>query len=335
MRSLCAFLLPLVLWADTASLKDGTFLRGRIERIVDGRMEMVVPALGSALHRIPLSAVESFLVEDDVRLSDGGSVRRGSVSATGGRAVASGSAESVALDARTELWREASPRPRVAAAERRWTTQADLDVSGRSGATTGGGFSAGFMMRGESAENVLSAGVRTVRTTAGTQVAADELHAQLSFETNPSKVAFWYAWTDTGYDHARRVDFLTLNTVGMGFRIFHDVRGKLDLRTGLGHRYETYASGLKPTLSAPSADLGLIFVRELGWAELSAQILAVPSLERWDDYYIRHESSLNFLRGEGPFSIRLGLAHDLRGNPVPPQVRLGTAYFLRLVYAWK
>ncbi len=335
MRTVISLLLPVAASADTAALKDGTFLRGRIERIVEGRLEMSVPSLGAAIHRIPLASVESFVVEDEVRLSDGGSVRRGTVSAAGGRASASGSPETVALDERTELWRAEAIRPHETAPSRKWTAQADLDVSGRSGATTGSGFSAGFLARGESAEDVITAGVRTVRTTAGTQIAADDFHAQLSYETNPAEVAFWYLRTDTGYDHARQVDFLTVNTVGLGFRIFQDPLGKLDLRTGIGHRYETYMSELLPTLSAPSADLGLIFIRDFSWAEWNTQIAAIPSLERWNDYYLRHETSLGFFRGQGPLSLRLGVTHDLRGNPVPPQVRLGTAYFMRMVYAWK
>lgn len=328
-------LLPLASSADTVTLRDGTFLRGRIERIVDGRLEVTVPLLGGAVQRIALASVESFQVDDEVRLSDGGSVRRGRVSASGGRAFASGAVESVTLDERAELWRDALPRPHDLPPSRKWTAQADLDVSGRSGATTGSGFAAGFLARGESAEDVVTAGVRTVRTTAGTQIAADDLHAQLTYETSPAQVTFWYLRTDTGYDHARQVDFLTVNTVGLGFRVFQDPLGKLDLRVGLGHRYETYMSELKPTLSAPSGDVGLAFVREFGWAELSTQIAAVPSLERWDDYYLRHESFLNVLRTDGPLSLRVGLTHDLRGNPVPPQVRLGTSYFLRMVYAWK
>jgi len=336
MRPAClTLLLPFAAFADTVTLKDGTFLRGRIERIVDGRLEVTVPLLGEAVQRIALASVESFQVDDDVRLSDGGSVRRGRVSAAGGRAVASGSPESVTLDERAELWRDAVPRPHDVPPSRKWTAQADLDVSGRSGATTGSGFAAGFLARGESAEDVITAGVRTARNTAGTQIAADDLHAQLSYETNPAEVAFWYLRTDTGYDHARQVDFLTVNTVGLGFRVFQDPLGKLDLRTGFGHRYETYMSELQPTLSAPSADLGLLFVRDFGWVEWNTQVAAVPSLERWNDYYLRHETYLGVLRGQGPLSVRLGVTHDLRGNPVPPQVRLGTAYFMRLVYAWK
>lgn len=334
-RTLIALLLPAALPADTATLRDGTFLRGRIERIVEGRLEMTVPSLGESVHRIPLSSVDAFVIDDEVRLSDGGSVRTGRVSAAGGRAVASGSPESVSLDERVELWRDASLRPREDAAVRKWTAQADLDVTGRAGATSGSGFSAGVALRGETAADVITASVRTIRTTAGTQISADDLHAQLSYETNPADITFWYARTDTGFDHARQVDFLTVNTAGVGFRLFQDSLGKLDLRTGLGYRYETYMSELQPTLSTPSADLGLIFVRELGWAEWNTQIAAVPSLERWDDYYLRHETYLGLFRGPGPLSVRLGLTHDLRGNPVPPQVRLGTAYFMRMVYAWK
>ncbi|MFM9016054.1 MAG: hypothetical protein ACKOLZ_00840, partial [Verrucomicrobiota bacterium] len=61
MRLAClTLLLPFAAFADTVTLKDGTFLRGRIERIVDGRLEVTVPLLGEAVQRIALASVESF-----------------------------------------------------------------------------------------------------------------------------------------------------------------------------------------------------------------------------------------------------------------------------------
>jgi hypothetical protein len=38
-------LLPLACLGDTVTMKDGTFLKGRIERIVDGVMEFRAPSL--------------------------------------------------------------------------------------------------------------------------------------------------------------------------------------------------------------------------------------------------------------------------------------------------
>ena len=48
MRTFFILLLPLACLADTVTMKDGTFLKGRIEKIVDGTMEFRAPSLGAA-----------------------------------------------------------------------------------------------------------------------------------------------------------------------------------------------------------------------------------------------------------------------------------------------
>ncbi len=46
MRALLLLFLTASCLADTVTMKDGTFLKGRIERIASGVLEMRVPALG-------------------------------------------------------------------------------------------------------------------------------------------------------------------------------------------------------------------------------------------------------------------------------------------------
>ena len=88
-------------------------------------------------------------------------------------------------------------------------------------------------------------------------------------------------------------------------------------------------------LSAPSADLGLVLTRELGWAALDSAISLVPSFQKSGDFYVRHESSINLMRGPGPLSLRLGISNDFRSHPQAGQVKLDTAYFVRLTHVWK
>ena len=57
------------------------------------------------------------------------------------------------------------------------------------------------------------AGVRLLRAESGNLASADDLHATVSYETNPTDVVFWYARSDTGYDNARLIDFFP----GTGF----------------------------------------------------------------------------------------------------------------------
>ena len=218
---------------------------------------------------------------------------------------------------------------------RQWTIQADFDLSGRAGATQGSGFSAGFQAKGVREVDTLLASIRVVRTSAGTQTSADDLHLNLAYETNPTNIVFWYARTDSGYDNARAVDFFSINAAGLGLRLFTDGSGKLDARVGLAHRTERYATVGQAKLSAPSADLGLVLTRELGWAALDSAISIIPSFQKSGDFYVRHESSINLMRGPGPLSLRLGISNDFRSHPQAGEVKLDTAYFVRLTHVWK
>lgn len=335
MRSALFILIPALAMADTVTMTDGTFLRGHIVRIADGVLEMRVPALGNATQSITLTSVESFRTDDPAVVSSGGVVQRGIASAAGGRVASTGGAETSPLNQQLELWRDPSMRPAEAAGLRKWTSLADLDISGRSGVVQGSGYCLGYAAKGVTKADTINAGVRFTRAESGNQISSDDLHATFSYETNPTDVIFWYLRTDTGYDHARSIDFSSVNAAGWGFRLFTDGRGKLDARAGLAHRTERYSSPTQANLSAPSIDLGLIFTRELGWAALDSALNIVPSFQDAGDFYIRHETSLNILRSSGPLSLKLGISNDFRSKPLPSQVKLDASYFLRTTYVWK
>lgn len=336
MRTFFILLLPLACLADTVTMKDGTFLKGRIERIVDGTMEFRAPSLGAAnVLKLDLAQVESFVTDEPVRVSAGGAVSDGRASASGGRVITKGGLETNALDRGVELWREPSQRPSEVGEKRGWVTQADADLSGRRGVVAGSGFSTGFSAKGVTKADTIIGGVRFMRAEAQDRISADDLHATLSYETNPTNIVFWYVRTDTGFDNARQIDFFSVNAGGLGFRLFTDAKGKLDARAGLAHRFEVFADTSQPDRSAPSGDFGLIFSRELGWAAWDSTLNFVPSFQTNGDYYIRHESSLNILRNSGPLSLRVGVANDFRSKPLPTQAKTDTAYFLRTTYVWK
>jgi hypothetical protein len=336
MRSTLLILLPAMALADTVTMTDGTFLRGQILRIADGVLEMRVPSLGNnTTQSVALKSVESFHTDGAVVISSGGVVQRGLAAAAGGRVASSGGPETSPLDSHLELWRDPSLRPAETAGLRKWTSQADIDLSGRSGVIHGSGYCTGYAAKGVTKADTINAGVRFTRAESGNQVSADDLHATFSYETNPTDVVFWYLRTDSGFDNARQIDFFSVNAAGLGFRLFTDGRGKLDARAGLAHRLERYASSANPNLSTPSADFGLVLTRELGWASLDSSLNLVPSFQSAGDLYLRHETSLSILRSAGPLSLKLGVSNDFRSKPLPTQVRLDTAYFLRTTYVWK
>ena len=88
-------------------------------------------------------------------------------------------------------------------------------------------------------------------------------------------------------------------------------------------------------MAAPSADIGLIFSRELGWAAWDTSLNFVPSFLTTGDFYVRNETSLDVLRNTGPLSLRVGVSNDYRSKPLPTQVKTDTSYVLRTTYVWK
>jgi hypothetical protein len=289
--------------ADTLTLLDGTFLRGRIERVADGQLELRVQGWGgSEPLRIPLARIESFRTDEAVRLSGRrGAVLDGVAWAVGGRVASSGGAETFAQDATVELWREPGARP----AEGRPDTP--LDDAGRPRSVGSfrrgprqrfqrrlpgeGHHRRGHLGRAASAWSAPSPGTRLRLTTSTSPWAMKRTRPSSSTGTRGPY---------TGYDNARQVDFLPVNAAGLGLRLFTDARGKLDTRIGLAHRYENYSLAGQPSLATPSMDLGLLFEREFGWAKMQSTLSLVPSFASTQNFYVRHESALNIFRGDGP-----------------------------------
>jgi putative salt-induced outer membrane protein YdiY len=216
-----------------------------------------------------------------------------------------------------------------------WTRQADLDLSGRSGTSTTSGLSVGFQFVGTNETSDFKGSFRLVRQSDRGEVSADNFHAKLSYETKPVQASFGYVRTDTGYDRAQHIDFLSVNAAGLGLRLLTTEKGKLDGLLGLAHRTERYSDLGNTDISAPSADLGVIYQEDFGWTGLDISVSLVPVLENLSDYIVHQETTLSLLRNAGPFSLKVGIANDYRSKPQLNQVSTDTAYFVRLAYVWK
>lgn len=216
-----------------------------------------------------------------------------------------------------------------------WEYQVDLDLSGRSGSASGSGLSAGGKAEYKDTFSKFDFAARLNRLTSDGQTSADDFHLSGSSERTFSKDNFWYVRVDTGYDHARSLDFLSVAAFGYGRRLLEDDKGSLSLRLGLGHRQEESSLVAGPDVSSLAGDLGLSFDRDLGWAQLSVELSVVPTLDDLADIYARNEMSLEFLGKQGPLSLRLGLLQDYRSKATGTLSELENTYFLRVVYKWK
>lgn len=320
--------------ADTLTLSDGTFLRGRVERVCDGVVEFRAASASDSLLSVPLANVESLRVDDTVMLSQGDVVLRGIASISGGRAHSSAGIQSFALDERLSLWRPSAPSAGISPLHG-WRYEFDLDLSGRSGAASGSGLSAGVRADYLDDGTKLDLGAGLSRIRSGGKDTADDLHLTGSRERTLSEDVFWYARADLGYDHARALDFLSVAAAGYGLKLQSDARGSLSVRAGLGQRHEESSSLTGPDVNSLAGDLGLNLERDLGWGRLKVALSLVPTLDSLSDVYARNESSLEFLGRDGPLALRLGLIQDYRSERPNGLGHLDNTYFVRVVYKWK
>lgn len=320
--------------ADTLTLSDGTFLRGRVERVCDGWLEFRATAASESLLRVPLVIVDTLLIDEPVMLSQGNVALRGNASISGGKAFSSAGIQSFALDSQLTLWRLSAPNAGISPLYG-WSYELDLDLSGRSGAASGSGLSTGARAAYLDSETKLDSGIRFNRIRSGDQDTADDLHLTGSRERTLSEDVFWYARADLGYDYARTLDFLSVAAAGYGRKLKSDAKGSLSIRAGLGHRHEESSSSTGSDVSSLAGDLGLSFDRDLGWGRLKVALSLVPTLDNLSDVYAKSESSLEFLDKDGPLALRLGLTQDYRSERTNGLGHLDNTYFLRVVYKWK
>ena len=218
---------------------------------------------------------------------------------------------------------------------RQWICQADIDISGRSGSTRNSGLSLGFNFEGKTKADEILGNIFYARESSGEDVSADDLGLKLAYETCVVDGHFWYARTHTGYEKAKGIDFFSVNSLGMGYRLITLEKGHLDGLVGFAHRIENYSTSGQARLSAPSIDFGIIFSNDVKWAIINTSVSVVPTIKDLSDYIVKHETTFNVLKNGGPVSLKIGMSNEYRSIPQPTKQNLDTTYFVRLSYEWK
>ena len=218
---------------------------------------------------------------------------------------------------------------------RQWICQADIDISGRAGTTHSSGLSLGFNFQGKTKADEILGNILYARESSGGDVSADDLGLKLAYETSVVNGHFWYARTHTGYEKAKGIDFFSVNSLGIGYRLVTLEKGHLDGLVGFAHRIENYSASGQASLSAPSVDFGIIFTNDVKWAVIDTTLTLVPTIKDLSDYIVKHETTFNVLKNGGPVSLKIGMSNEYRSIAQPGKQNLDTTYFVRLSYEWK
>jgi len=325
-----AFLSSLAAMADLVVTKDGSRINGRIIGIENDKLKIATPFAGEI--EIPKDQIDQFSTEEEIFLSfESGTSYRGVVSGSsgGGLVVETDDGELTTTLAQVEeSWQPSATSPaerrRQAAIkelERKWAYEASVDLTGKSGNTESFGLAGSFTAELEGPHDKLRFFVSTNFEETDEVKAADEAMGSVDYEHRFSPNWNWY------------VRLISNTAGGFGYVVSDTERRELNIRGGIGYRYEAYE--MRDDLSSASLDFGIFHEEVLTWGTLVNRVTYTPALDDFGNFRLIQDSSLTLpLEMEG-WRIRIGLRNAFDSEVDASLEELDTTYYVRMVLNWE
>lgn len=328
--------------ADQINLKDGSVIKGKIAKIIDGKIIIKTDTLGEL--KIDFNSISNFSTDEPMVVSTtiSAATVTGKISAAeDGKTAVNGTIVSNA-DIKN-MWRPGEPDPSIPIPQpRKWKYEVAFDVAGKTGNTekTTVGGSAKAMLTGP--EDNLTLYVRGHYAKENGVKNEQEIVAGADYERRINGGSHsLYARLQAEQDKFDNYKLYTTAAAGYGFYLLDKEDFKVRLRAGLTYIHKSYYEELDD-----SDDIGVEFGyhHELNIknfskfdAKLVTDVTYTPVFDDFlDDYRIYHESALDIpLTKNGLWSIRLGVSNEYNSRVASTQKRMDTTYFGRLVITWE
>ncbi|MDR1789617.1 MAG: DUF481 domain-containing protein [Opitutaceae bacterium] len=328
--------------ADTITTKSGSVLNGTVKAIAAGSVTLDTPFAGAVDVKIADIGRVSTVAPLNIRLADG-SLLRGVLETTAGGVLTVGG-QPAALDKIARGWDVGAPDPDVEAQKRKWAFEVALDVAGKTGTSEqfGGSLSASATLTGPVDRLRLYTAYNyqkiSVPAPAEDTKSADQFRFGGEYNHTISENTFWYVRDELGFDRVKAIEFTNVAAAGLGHKLINQPKHLLSFRAGLSHRFESYEQPAGGPRVEDFNDLGLDFGLDHEWTFSDSKIVThisyVPSVAKFSDYVIHHESYYELPLKKALWKFRVGISNDYTSTPVPATERLDTTYFARLVFAW-
>ena len=328
--------------ADQVNLKDGSFVKGKVVQIVDGKLTIKTDSLGEV--KIDFNNIANFTTDEPMVVSTTTSAATvtGKISAAeDGKTAINGTV--VANTDIKNVWRPGQPDPSIPIPKpRKWKYEVAIDVAGKTGNTekTTVGGSAKATLDGP--EDKLELYVRGHYAKENGVKNEQEIVAGADYERRLNGGSHsLYARVQAEQDKFDNYKLYTTAAAGYGFYLLDKEDFKVRLRAGLTYIHKTYYEGMDD-----SDDIGVEFgyhhelnIRNFSKidAKLVTDVTYQPVFDHFqDDYRVYHESALDIpLTKNGLWSIRLGVSNEYNNRVASTQKRMDTTYFGRLVITWE
>ncbi len=334
--SLVFLALVLVASADVIETKDGARLVGTVKGINDGKITLSTSYAGDI--QVSQSEVVSLTMDDAlaIRLDDGTTIE-GTIAPSGeGEVEIAGSRGSVEtpVTAVAATWVPGGEDPAVVALRRKWSYEAALDVTGKSGNSDNFGSAVSFNATLSGPDDTLRFYTAYNQQESEGVTSADEFRAGVDYANQFNSNYSWYVRNEAGFDNIKEIDFYNVAGAGFGYTVIKKDNQSLTLRGGLSFRYETYGDALTEDLQSAGMDFGLSHTYDWENAKMRNSLTYVPAFDDFGDFRATHDTHIELPLKSSAWRVRLGVSNDYRSVPPAGLEELDTTWYTRLVLSW-
>jgi len=335
-------------YGDVIVTKSGSTIVGKINEIDGGKIKVTTDFAGDIV--VDQAQVEQLTTDNPVFVSvEGGSSYSGVVTggADGDLKIQTEDGELVtSIDEVEESWQPGAKSPSqvrqdaaMAELRRKWAYEAALDLTGKSGNSSSTGFGMSFRATLDGPDDRLVFYSRAnFEETDGTK-SADDARAGVDYSNQINDKWNWYISSEFGRDVIKDTDLFVTTAGGFGYTLTDTESRFLNIRGGVGYRFENYSEFSVPVredLSAASMDFGLEHKETLKWGRLVNRIKFTPTIEDFGSFRLYQDTSLDLPLKAEQYSIRLGFANDYDSDAdLSGKEELDTTYYIRLVLNWR
>jgi hypothetical protein len=322
-------------YADTLTLSDGSILNGQIVRIEGGDIILSTAYAGEIT--VKQAQVVEIATADPVFVQSGDTTIFGTVStSTDGLVVTTDNASlDTDVTAVSAVWREGDQSPEAKALARKWFYNANFGLTGSSGNTDRFAILAQGRATLQGPDDRLTFYLSYDNSETDGVRSSDELKGGVDYSRLISKKWGWYVRTELESDEAEALDLRV--TAGGGAKyVWQDTENwDLELRGGLGYRYESYYDGR--VNDVPGLDFVLINSYTFaGIGTMKNVVTYNPAFEDFGNYRAFQETTFELPLGTGDqWRLRLGFSNDYNSRPAAGREKMDMTYFTQFMLAWE
>ena len=329
------------LMADQLTLTDGSVLKGKITEVHAGKVSITTEFAGNLV--IPREKVAQMATDAPVMvaLPNEKLERKGDLKAD----KATVGTRTVAPDAIQSVWKLGGVDPTLPKPPppRKWTYEANFDLTGKTGNTEKTNFGGGMKatLKGPEDKLLLYARGRYGRENGVKN--EQEFFMGTDYERQFAGTGnSFYARLEVEHDKINNYDRYWTGAAGYGYYFLKTDDAQIRLRAGLSYQYKVFnddrddedSVGMDFNYHHEFKIANFFGIKNLG--KLVTDITYTPTYEDWaNDYRIFHESSIDMpLGGSKNWTLRLGVSNEYNNQVARDADRLDTSYFARLVFSW-